>query len=146
MGWNEPPRSFVIPNPISYCSFASQGWNLVTVWGVCPLKAFCAVTEPRKTQWLVGRWSMGVQQTPSVVEASLGVSNSLYGYQDRNEQTSSTALCEQNSPFLFHPDLKLDTKEIKNWVGAGVQRKRQRWPMAMIMYHCINVWNHQRIN
>lgn len=82
---------------------------------------------------------MGVQQTPSVVEASLGVSNFSYGYQGRNEQTSSTALCEQNPSFLFHPDLKLDTKEIKNWagVGAGVQRKLQRWPM--IMYHCINV-------
>lgn len=62
---------------------------------------------------------MGVQQTPSVVEASLGVNNSSYGYQGRNEQTSSTALCEQNSPFLFHPDLKLDTKEIKNWVRVG---------------------------
>lgn len=82
---------------------------------------------------------MGVQQIPSVVEASLGVSNFSCGYQGRNEQTSSTALCEQNPSFLFHPDLKLDTKEIKNWAGAEVQRKLQRWPMAMIMYHCINV-------
>lgn len=74
---------------------------------------------------------MGVQQTPSVVEASLGVNNSSYGYQGRNEQISSTALCEQNSPLLFHPDLKLDTKEIKNWVLVGGSRENGRdgqWP------------------